>query len=656
MFGLVLAIGIVVDDAIVVVENMERNIREGLAPFEAAKKSMTEVGGAIIATSLVLVAVFLPTTFLEGISGQFYRQFGVTIAVATVISSLVSLTLTPAMAAIFMRPQKEETASKPSGSFFRHPVRSFFYFFNRAIDSGTDRYTRFVHWSLGAAVLLVVFFVGLLALTVFQFARVPGGFIPTQDQGYFIVGVSLPAGSSLARTNDVMDQVQDALLDMDGVATAVSFAGFSGATFSNASNAGAVFPVLESFEKRRENGLTYDGILAEMRKRMNGIRDAYVVVIPPPPVRGVGRGGGFKMMVQDTAGAGLEALNQSAWALIGAASQEDGLENVFTFFDNKTPQLYVDIDRAKAERLGIPLQNVFNSLEVYLGSAFVNNFNFLGRTFQVIAQADFPYRVDKEDILDIRVKDTEGQMTPIGSFAVPKFITGPSLLTRYNLYPAIPISGDTAAGFSSGQSLTRMESLARNVLPDTVGYEWTEIAFQQKLAGNTGAIAFTLAVLFVFLLLAAQYESWSLPLAVILIVPLCLLSAITGISIAGMENNILTQIGFVVLIGLACKNAILIVEFAKQKEDEGMSIYDAAVESAKLRLRPILMTAFSFILGVVPLVIATGAGSEMRQNLGVTVFSGMLGVTVFGLFFTPLFYVLCRLLGQKTARLLGSGD
>ena len=412
LFGLVLAIGIVVDDAIVVVENMERNIREGLAPFEAARKSMTEVGGAIIATSLVLVAVFLPTTFLEGISGQFYRQFGVTIAVATVISSLVSLTLTPAMAAIFMRPQEEEAASRPSGSYLRHPIRSFFYFFNRAIDSGTDTYTRFVRWSLGAAVLLVFFFIGLLALTVFQFARVPGGFIPTQDQGYFIVGVSLPPGASLARTNDVMGQVQDALLDMDGVATAVSFSGFSGATFSTASNAGAVFPVLEAFEKRSENGLTYDSILAEMRQRMNGIRDAYVVVIPPPPVRGVGRGGGFKMMVQDTAGAGLEALNQSAWALIGAASQEGGLENVFTFFDNKTPQLYVDIDRAKAERLGIPLQNVFNSLEVYLGSAFVNDFNFLGRTFQVVAQADFPYRVDKEDILDIRVKDAGGQMTP----------------------------------------------------------------------------------------------------------------------------------------------------------------------------------------------------------------------------------------------------
>jgi hydrophobe/amphiphile efflux-1 (HAE1) family protein len=649
LFGLVLAIGIVVDDAIVVVENMERNMRDGMSPREAARRTMDEVGSALIATSLVLVAVFLPTTFLEGISGQFYRQFGVTIAVSTVLSTIVALSLSPAMAAIFMKPHENDPCNTPA-SLWRAPLKYFFCRFNTGLAWVSEKYGWVVCRLVRGVSLVLVVYGGLMALTVWQFDRVPTGFIPAQDQGYFIVSIQLPPGASLSRTDAVVREATDKLLDIDGVTNAVAFAGFSGATFTNASNAAAIFPVMEDFPAREAKGLTYDSILDEMRQSMATIDEAMVVVIPPPPVRGIGNAGGFRMMVQDRRGRGFDVLNQSVWDLVGAANQDPDLTSVFSFFETSTPQLYLDIDRQRVERLGVPVSEVFQALELYLGSAFVNDFNYLGRTFRVTAQADAPYRLTADDITRIRVRNASGEMVPIGSVATFEDISGPSRVPRYNLYPAAAVLGDTAPGRSSGEALNAMERLADQVLPDGIDYEWTEIAFQQKQAGNTAIIAFALAVLFVFLLLAAQYESWTLPLAIILIVPMCLLSAITGVALAGMDNNILTQIGLVVLIGLASKNAILIVEFAKQQEDEGEGLWDAAVNAARLRLRPILMTSFSFILGVVPLVLATGAGAEMRIALGTAVFSGMIGITFFGLLFTPVFYVLCRKLA-----LLGRG-
>ncbi len=641
LFGLVLAIGIVVDDAIVVVENMERNMKEGLNPRDAARKTMDEVGGALIAMGLVLVAVFLPTTFLEGISGKFYQQFGVTIAVATVISVLVSLTLSPAMATLIMKPHENEPCNAPNRSW-RHPLKFFFCKFNQTLEWVSERYGRVVARLVRTGGLVLLVYAGLMLLTGWQFNRVPTGFIPPQDQGYFIVSIQLPPGASLSRTDAVVQQAVDGLLAMDGVENAVAFAGFAGATFTNASNAAAIFPVLEDFATRNAKGLTYDSLLNEMRGRMAGIKEAFIVVIPPPPVRGIGNAGGFRMMIQDRRGRGLAALEQATWALAGAANQDPALTAVFTFFENGTPQMYLDIDREQAERLGVPVSNVFEGLEVYLGSAFINDFNYLGRTFRVTAQADAPYRLTPDDVTRIRVRNRDGDMVPIGAVAEPKDTAGPSRVPRYNLYPSAALIGDAASGFSSGEAIAAMERLAEQVLPDGIDYEWTEIAYQQKQAGGTASVAFMLAVIFVFLLLAAQYESWSLPLAVILIVPMCLLSAITGVSIAGMDNNILTQIGLVVLIGLASKNAILIVEFAKQQEDSGKDRWESAISAAKLRLRPILMTSFAFILGVVPLVLASGAGAEMRQSLGTAVFSGMLGVTLFGLLFTPVFYVLTR--------------
>ncbi len=653
LFGLVLAIGIVVDDAIVVVENMERNMRSGMTPREAAHRTMDEVGSALIATSLVLVAVFLPTTFLEGISGQFYRQFGVTIAVSTVLSSVVALTLSPAMAALFMEPHVNDPCNTPVAPW-RAPLKYFFCRFNTGLEWISQKYGWVVCRLVRSVALVLVVYAGLMALTVWQFEQVPTGFIPAQDQGYFIVSIQLPPGASLSRTDAVVRQATEKLLDMDGVTNAVAFAGFSGATFTNASNAAAIFPVLEDFPVRESKGLTYNSILDEMRQTMATIDEAFVVVIPPPPVSGIGNAGGFRMMVQDRRGRGLTALDQAVWDLVGAANQDPNLTSVFSFFETSTPQLYLDIDRERVEQLGVPVAEVFEALELYLGSAFVNDFNYLGRTFRVTAQADAPYRLSADDITRIRVRNASGQMVPLGSVATFEDIAGPSRVPRYNLYPAAAVLGDTAPGRSTGEALTAMERLADDVLPDGMGYEWTEIAFQQKQAGNTAIIAFALAVLFVFLLLAAQYESWTLPLAIVLIVPMCLLSAITGIWLMGMDNNILTQIGLVVLIGLASKNAILIVEFAKQQEDDGKGLWDAAVDAAQLRLRPILMTSFAFILGVVPLIIATGAGAEMRIALGTAVFSGMIGVTFFGLFFTPVFYVLCRKLallgrgGEKT--------
>ncbi|CEK10924.1 efflux RND transporter permease subunit [Legionella hackeliae] len=638
LFGLVLAIGIVVDDAIVVVENMERNIRAGMAPKDAARKTMDEVGGALVAIGLVLVAVFLPTLFLQGISGRFYQQFGTTIAVATVISVFVSLTLSPTLAALLLKPHSQEK-QKTSVALLR-PVYSFLNGFNNAFERVSVRYGKLVAKVTRRTAFMLVIYAILIATTFFLFRVVPTGFIPKQDQGYFIISIQLPPGASLDRTDQVVKKALKKILAIPGVSNAVGFTGFAGATFTNSSNAAAIFPVLDSFEKRREKGLTYDSLLTRLREEMASIKEAMIVVIPPPPVRGIGNAGGFKMMIQDRAGRGINVLSEAVANLALKANQAEATTSVFTFFENSTPRIHLAFEREKAERLGVPVARVIETLEVFLGSVFINEFNYLGRTFRVIAQGDSEFRHTPDDILRLKVRNNSGDMVPIGSVATLEDTVGPSRMPRYNLYPAIDLIGDVKPGYSTGEALATMEKLAAEVLPDGIGYEWTELAYQQKMVGNTAIIAFILGVVFVFLLLSAQYESWILPIAIILIVPMCLFSSLIGIKILGMENNVMTQLGFIVLIGLASKNAILIVEFARQLENRGANRWKAAIQAARLRLRPILMTSFAFILGVYPLVIASGAGAEMRRALGVAVFSGMIGVTFFGLLFTPIFYVL----------------
>ncbi|MDD5198768.1 MAG: multidrug efflux RND transporter permease subunit [Terrimicrobiaceae bacterium] len=638
LFGLVLAIGIVVDDAIVVVENIERHIHEGMSPRDAAFKAMDEVGGPVISVALVLSAVFIPTAFVSGITGQFYKQFALTIAVSTVISAFVSLTLSPALGALLLRPR--EARCDWFTRIWNFLFGWFFNGFNRAFDWATRRYTADVGRVVRRAALALIVYAGLLGLAWFGFSQVPAGFIPAQDQGYAIVAIQLPDAAALERTDAVVKEVTRLAMETPGVLNAVAFAGFSGATRANASNAGAVFTPFKPFDERVKAGRSAVSIMADLRKKFAAIPDAVIVVIPPPPVRGLGTGGGFKLDVQDRGGAGLAALQQAADKLSAAARAEPGLIQVFSPFRVSTPQIYADIDRTKAKKLGVPLSEIFETLQVYLGSQFVNEFNLFGRTYRVTAQAEARFRDDPSAIANLKTRSKTGAIVPLGSLMEIKEKTGPDRVIRYNLYPAADISGDTVPGFSSGQAIEAIERLARENLPAGFAFEWTDLAYQQKLAGNTAIYIFPLCVLFVFLTLAAQYESWSLPLAIILIVPMCLLAGITGVWMRGLDNNILTQIGFIVLVGLSCKNAILIVEFARQIQvKEGKSRFDAAVEACRLRLRPILMTSFAFILGVLPLVLATGAGAEMRQALGTAVFSGMIGVTFFGLLLTPVFYV-----------------
>lgn len=636
LFGLVLAIGIVVDDAIVVVENMERNIATGMSARDAARLSMNEVGSALIATSIVLIAVFIPTAFLGGISGQFFRQFAITISAATVISTLNSLTLSPALGALFLRSTEQE-----SKNIWAKITDPFFHLFNKGFDKARSNYASSVCKVVSRPALSLIVYAVLILLAVIVIQRVPGGFIPQQDQGYIIVAAELPKGSSLERTDKVIQSATKIIQNIPSAYNVVAFSGFSGATFSNASNAGAIFVTLKPFEDRSK-GETSSALVQRVFGALSQIQEAQLFVLEPPPVPGLGTGGGFKMMTQDRSGRGLRALEAATWQLVGASNQEPNVERVFSTFSTDTPKYFLDIDRAKAEMLNVPVENIFNTLQVYLGSSYVNDFNLFGRTYRVTAQADAPYRQEPVDIANLRTRSTTGAMVPLGSVLNIVNTSGPDRIVRHNLYPAAEIQGSAVIGTSSGDALKTMEKLAANILPQGINFEWTELAFQQQLAGNAGLLVFPLSVLFVFLLLAAQYESWSLPIAIILIVPLCILFALLGVLIRGQDNNILTQIGFVVLIALACKNAILMVEFAKQKEDEGENIYKAATEAAQLRLRPILMTAFSFILGVVPLVIASGAAAEMRQALGTTVFSGMLGITIAGLFLTPVFYVVVR--------------
>jgi hydrophobe/amphiphile efflux-1 (HAE1) family protein len=637
LFGLVLAIGIVVDDAIVVVENVERNIAAGLKPREAARRSMDEVGSALVAIALVLCAVFVPSAFITGISGQFYRQFALTIAGATVISLIVSLTLSPAMCALLLKPRHG------APRLWERPIRGFF----RVFNYGFDRLGRGYGWLAGKvvrfAVIMLVVYAGVLAFGLNGFRGTPQGFIPQLDRGYLIIVTQLPAGAALARTDEVNRRAVDIALKTPGVAHAVNIVGFSGATFTNAPNAGAIFVTLAPFEERaKDPHQSAAGIQGELFKRLAGIQEGLVLVVAPPPVSGIGNAGGFRMMVEDRGGRGSQALQGAVYAMMGRAGQTPGLVQVFSLFETSTPQLYLDIDRTKAQMLGINVPDVFNALQTYLGSSYVNDFNLLGRTFRVMSQADSPYRLDSADVLRIRVRNTNGETVPLGSFTTVRDISGPYRVPRYNLYPAAELDGAAAPGFSQGEAIAIMEKLAAETLPEGFTYEWTTLAYQQLRAGSTAIFAFVLAVVFVFLVLAAQYESLTLPLAIILIVPMCLVAAISGVILRGQDNNILTQVGFIVLIGLAAKNAILIVEFAKQLEDQGRDRYAAAVEAARLRLRPILMTSFAFIFGVAPLVWAIGAGAELRQTLGTAVFAGMIGVTFFGLIFTPAFYVVCR--------------
>lgn len=645
LFGLVLAIGIVVDDAIVVVENVERLIAKGLSPRAATHQAMDEVGSALIATTLVLIAVFVPTMFVPSLSGRFYQQFAITIAISTAISTFVSLTLSPALCALLLKPKSAErntmgrAVDKLFGWFFR--------LFNRFFDITGNIYASMISRIIRMSGVALVLYGGLLVATWFSFGMVPAGFIPAQDQGYLIVSIRLPDGASLARTDIVTQRVADIGGKIDGVAHSVGIAGLSGSTFTISPNAAVAFLPLEDAKERAGRGRGLNEIIADLRREVSAINEAQIFVIAPPPVRGIGRGGGYKMYVQDQGGTGIAALNEVTQKMVAEANQQPGLVQVFSNFRVSVPQIYAKVDRTKAQMLDIPISNIFEALEVYLGSVYVNDFNFLGRTYRVTAQAEQEFRDEPDDILRLRTRSARGTSVPLGSVVQLERTAGPDRLVRFNLYPSADLNGSTVPGFSTGQSLASMEQLAEKNLPPGFGYAWTEIAFQERQAGNTIVFLFPLAVLFVFLTLSAQYESWLLPLAIILIVPLCLLFAIIGIWFRGMDNNILTQIGFIVLVGLACKNAILIVEFAKAEEDAGKDRYQAAIDACRLRLRPILMTAFSFILGVIPLLIATGAGFEMRRVLGTAVFSGMLGVTLFGLFLTPVFYVVLRRFAKK---------
>src|SRR5436190_3244110 len=647
LFGLVLAVGIVVDDAIVVVENVERNIANGLSPRDAARKSMDEVCAALVAIALVLCAVFVPSAFITGISGQFYKQFALTIAVATIISLTVSLTLSPALCALLLRPHQQHEKI----GWWQRPLRGFFGYFNMGFDKLARGYGWVASRVVRYVVIMLVVYAGIIAFGLNEFRKTPIGFIPALDRGYLIVVAQLPPGAALSRTDAVQRRIVDTALKTPGVIGAMNIVGFSGATFTNAPNAGAAFLVLDSFEKRaKDPNQSAQGIQRALFGKVSAIQDAMVFVVAPPPVMGIGNAGGFRMIIEDRAGRGPQALLDAAYAMMGKAAQTPGLVQVFSLFENSTPQLYLDIDRQKAQLLGINVSDVFSALQIYLGSSYVNDFNLFGRTFRVTAQANAESRMTTKDVLAIRVRNSSGDTVPLGSFTTVRDTSGPYRWPRYNLYPSAELDGAAAPGYSQGQAMAIMEKLAVETLPEGFGYEWTTLAYQQLRAGNTAIFAFVLAVVFVFLVLAAQFESLTLPIAVILIVPLGLIASIVGVVLRGQDNNILTQVGFIVLIGLAAKNAILIVEFAKQLEDRGRDRIAAAVEAARLRLRPILMTSLAFIFGVSPMVWAVGAGAELRQTLGTAVFSGMIGVTIFGLIFTPVFYVVSRWSAERLRR------
>ena len=648
LFGLVLAVGIVVDDAIVVVENVERRLKDGYSPRDAARVSMDEVGTALIAIALVLLAVFIPTTFIGGITGQFYRQFAVTVATATAISLLLSLTLSPALCAILFK--SHGAAEHAKSSWLMLPVHGFLRLFDRTFDAFARGYGLLVRGLARAWLPVLVAYVCLLAFAGWFVARLPTGFIPSLDRAIMIISLQLPPGASLARTDAMLRRATDISLATPGVKYSNGFAGRNAATFTAATNAGLLFLVLDDFEERHRKGQTIDKVAQDIRTRLAEIEDAQVLVFIPPPVRGMGAAAGFAMRLQDTLGMPADEFARISQEFVAEANRTPGIVNTFTTFQASTPQVYVDVDRDKAQMLRVPVTNIFEAMRVFMGSAYVNDFNMFGRTYRVTAQADGDYRLNPEDVSKIRVKNTEGQMVPLGSLVTFREIAGPERVPRYNLFPAAEITGSALPGISSGQALQIMRTLAADKLPQGVTYEWTDLSYQEAKVGRTGYYIFVLSVIFVFLALAAQYESWALPFAIMLIVPMCLFCASFGVWLHGREINILTQVGFVVLIALAAKNAILIVEFARQLEEQGKDTVSAAVEACRLRLRPIIMTSLAFTLGVVPLYLAVGAGAEMRIALGTAVFWGMIGVTLFGLIFTPVFYVVVRrLTGTKLA-------
>jgi multidrug efflux pump len=646
LFGLVLAIGIVVDDAIVVVENVERHIEHGLDPKMATRQAMTEVTGPIVATALVLCAVFVPAAFISGLTGQFYRQFALTIAISTVISAFNSLTLSPALSAILLKGRDEPKdkltvwMDRGLGWIFRP--------FNRTFERGAHGYVGGVKKILRFSGIVLVLYAGLVGLAFLGFSKVPTGFVPSQDKQYLVSFAQLPDAASLDRTESVIRRMGDIALAQPGVESAVQFPGLSINGFTNSTNAGIVFVTLKPFEERRGADVSADAIAAALNAKFASIQDAYIAIFPPPPVNGLGTIGGFRMQIEDRGGLGFDELFKQTQGIIAASQKTPELAHLFTSFQVSVPQFDADVDREKAKSEGIDLGDVFQTMQAYLGSLYVNDFNRFGRTYQVNVSAEPSFRHEPSDIVGLKTRNAAGDLVPLGSFLTVRQTNGPDRVQHYNGFPTAEINGGPAPGYSTGQAQDAMEALVKANLPNGMSFEWTELTYQQILAGNTAVLVFPLSVLLVFLVLASLYESLSLPLAVILIVPMVLLSAIFGVFVTGGDNNIFTQIGLIVLVGLACKNAILIVEFAREAEIEGMNRVDAVLEAARLRLRPILMTSFAFIMGVVPLVTSRGAGAEMRHAMGVAVFSGMLGVTFFGLIFTPLFYVLIRAWNERS--------
>ncbi|SON54018.1 Efflux pump membrane transporter BepE [Hartmannibacter diazotrophicus] len=649
LFGLVLAIGIVVDDAIVVVENVERNIEAGLSPRAAAHQAMREVSGPIVAIALVLVAVFVPLAFISGLSGQFYRQFALTIAISTVISAFNSLTLSPALAALLLRghdaPKDWLTRAIdwPLGWFFRG--------FNKVFGHGSNAYGRGIGGLLSFKTVVMGVYLLLAGATFFMFQTVPGGFVPSQDKQYLVGFAQLPDGATLDRTDKVIRKMSEIAMEEPGVEHAVAFPGLSINGFTNSSNAGIVFVTLKPFDQRKTPDLSGGAIAQSLNRKYAAIQEAYIAMFPPPPVQGLGTIGGFKLQLEDRNGLGYAALDSATKAFLAKAYQTPSLAGLFSSYQINVPQLYADLDRTKAHQLGVSVTDVFDTLQIYLGSLYVNDFNRFGRTYSVRVQADAPYRSHPDDIGRLEVRSQSGEMIPLSALMKVVPTAGPERVTRYNGFLAADINGGPAPGYSSGQAQAAIEQIAAETLPKGIGFEWTDLTYQQIIAGSSGYIIFPLAVLLVFLVLAAQYESLALPLAIIMIVPTGLLAALIGVWLTHGDNNIFTQIGFMVLVGLSAKNAILIVEFARELEFTGMSPKEAAIEASRLRLRPILMTSMAFIMGVVPLALSTGAGAEMRSAMGVAVFAGMIGVTAFGIFLTPVFYVVMRrLTGNRPLR------
>jgi gold/copper resistance efflux pump len=645
LFGLVLSIGIVVDDAIVVVENVERHIALGRSPREAAIAAMKEVTGPIIAITSVLVAVFVPTAFLSGLTGQFYSQFALTIAISTILSAFNSLTLSPALAALLL-PAHGAAPDRVDRALQRILGRGFRWF-NLGFERGTGRYVSGVRSLLRRSAIALAAYAGLIGLTLLGFQAVPGGFVPAQDK-YYLVGIAqLPQGASLDRTEAVARQMGEIALAEPGVESVVAFPGLSINGFSNSPSAAVVFTMLDPFEQRTTPELAAGAIAQRLNQKFAAIDEGFTAMFPPPPVPGLGATGGFKLQVQDRAGQGYVALNEAVQTLMAAVARDGRIAGLYTNYSINVPQASIDIDREQAKVSGVPLAAIYETLQINLGSLYVNDFNLLGRAWQVNVQADAPYRMDTEDITRLYARNDRGQLVPLSSLATVRLDAGPDPVARYNGYPSADLSGGPALGVSSGEAIAAMTELARQHLPPGFDFEWTELTYQQVRDGNAGLWVFPLAVLLAFLILAAQYNSWKLPLAVMLVVPLVLLSALAGVWLAGGENNLFTQIGFIVLVGLATKNAILIVEFARQRESEGARPLAAILDAARLRLRPILMTSLAFIMGAVPLVLASGAGAEMRQAMGVAVFAGMIGVTLFGLFLTPVFYLMLRRRGRR---------